>query len=68
MYTNVDVYTAKVALVLGLLNGRNVVSIYDNFHSSNLLWSGYVEEVPDAYKTYFVFSMKHNGEGYQLYI
>lgn len=68
MYPNAGVSTVKVAPVLGLLNGCDVVSIYDTYHPLDLLWSGYVEEVPDNYKTCFAFAMKHNDVGYELYI
>ncbi|WP_302969484.1 hypothetical protein [Megamonas funiformis] len=68
MYPKADVSTVKVAQVLGLLNGRAVVSIYDTYHPLDLLWSGYVEEVPDKYKTDCVFAMEHNSVSYQLYI
>ena len=68
MYPKMGVSTVKVAQVLHLLNGRDVVSFYDTYHPLDLLWSGYVEEVPETYKTNFAFSLKHNGVAYQLYI
>lgn len=68
MYPKAVDSTVKVAQVLGLLNGRAVVSFYDTYHPLGLLWSGYVEEVPPNYKTCFAFAMEHNGVGYQLYI
>ena len=58
----------KVPQVLSLLNGRDVVSIYDTYHPLDLLWSGFVEEFPERYKSAFCFSMEHVGAGYQLYI
>ena len=67
-YPKAGVSTVKVAQVVGLLNGRDVVSIYDTYNPLNLLWSGYVEEVPDKYILQFCYSMEHNGGGYQLYI
>lgn len=68
MYPKMSVSTVKVAQVLGILNGHDVVSFYDTYHPLDLLWSGYVEEVPDKYKTQFAFAMGHNGVAYQLYI
>ena len=62
------VTAVKVQQVLGILNARDVVSIYDTYHPLVVLWRGSVEEVPERYKSEFCFSMKHNDAGYQLYI
>ena len=67
-YPKNGVTVVKMSQVLGLLNARDVVSIYDTYHPLDLLWSGYVEEVSDNYKLQFCFTMKHNNVGYQLYI
>ena len=67
-YPCMGVSVVKIPAVLGLLNARDVVSIYDTYHPLDLLWSGYVEEVPNKYKSNFCFTMEHNDVGYQLYI
>ena len=67
-FPRMGVSTVKVAQVLSLLRGRDTVSFYDTYHPLDLLWSGYVEEVPDKYKYNFCFTMEHNDAGYQLYI
>ena len=67
-YPRMDVATAKVQQILGLLNSRDVVSIYDTYHPLDLLWSGSVEDVPERYKPEYCFSMEHTEMGYQLYI
>ena len=67
-FPRMGVSTVKVAQVLSLLRGRDTVSFYDTYHPLDLLWSGYVEEFPERYKSAFCFSMKHDNVGYQLYI
>ena len=68
VYPMMGVSTVNVAQVLGLLNGRDFISIYDTYQPLYLLWSGYVEEVPDKYRNNFAFSLKSYYAGYQLYI
>lgn len=68
LYPRMGVAVVKIGAVLALLNARDVVSIYDTYHPLDLLWSGYVEEVPDKYKSCFCFTMEHNDAGYQLYV
>ena len=68
MYPKMSVSTVKVAQLIGLLYERDVVSFYDTYHPFDVLWSGYVGEVPIEYKGKFCFAMKNNDVGYQLYI
>lgn len=67
-YQKEGVSTVKVPQVLGLLNGMDVVYIYDTYHPLDLLWCGYVKEVPDKYKANFAFSLSTTSNDYHLYI
>lgn len=68
MFPRMGIAVIKMPQILRLFNGSDVVLIYDTYYPLDLLWSGSVEEVPDKYKANFVFGIKHNDVGYQLYI